>query len=278
MQSLADQVIVVTGAGSGMGAATARRLAAEGARVVLVGRHADALDAVAAEIAASGGRAYARASDITDADAMAALVDWVHAELGGVDVLVNNAGASSLVRNPLYLPEDQLAAVLHVNLVAVFRLVRLVLPDMLARGSGTILTVSSVAALSPGILGGAAYGAAKAAVRNFMTFLHNTFRAEGLRAITVLPGEADTPILDKRPRPPEPAERVDMLQPEDVAEAISMALRLPARACAQEIVLYPTRPRDTSVDVAMGLLVGAPESQPEGDTRAGLADSPAAGA
>ena len=100
--------------------------------------------------------------------------------------------------------------------------------------------------------------AAKAGVRNFMTFLHNTFRCDGVRAITVLPGEADTPILENRPRPPAASERVHMLQPEDVAEAILMAVTLPPRACAQEIVVCPTRQRDTAGDVALSRAIGAP--------------------
>ncbi|MPM93291.1 NADP-dependent 3-hydroxy acid dehydrogenase YdfG [bioreactor metagenome] len=185
----------------------------------------------------------------------------MHAELGPIDALVNNAGASCPVMNPLYLPEDQLMSVLEVNLIAVFRLARLVLPDMIERGGGTILTVSSLAAVTPNLLGGAAYGAAKAGVRNFMTFLHNTFRGDGVRAITVLPGETNTPILEKRPAPPAAETRAAMTQPEDIAEAIVMALSLPARACAQEIIVCPTRQRDPSADLAFARSIGAPNSQ-----------------
>lgn len=259
MNKLTGQVVVVTGAGSGMGKHAARLLAGEGAKVVLVGRSPAALAEVAAGIAESGGAAHARPCDIARPDDVTALIAWVEAELGGVDVLINNAGSNCAVMNPMYLPEEQLQAVLETNLIAVFRLVRLVLPAMVERGSGTILTVSSLAAVNPGLLGGAAYGAAKAGVRNFMTFLHNTFRADGVRAITVLPGEADTPILENRPRPPAAAERVHMLQPEDVAEAILLAVTLPARACAQEIVVCPTRQRDTAGDVALSREIGAPE-------------------
>lgn len=258
MKRLTGQVIVVTGAGTGMGRHTALLLAGEGATVVLVGRNAAALAEVADAVAAAGGTAHARRCDIASPDETAALIAWVEAELGAVDVLINNAGSNCAVMNPMYLPEDQLQAVLDINLIAVFRLVRLVLPAMVERGSGTILTVSSLAAVNPGLLGGAAYGAAKAGVRNFMTFLHNTFRGDGVRAITVLPGEADTPILENRPRPPAASERVHMLQPEDVAEAILMAVTLPPRACAQEIVVCPTRQRDTAGDIALSRAIGAP--------------------
>lgn len=258
LNDLTAQVIVITGAGTGMGRETARLLAQYGATVVLVGRNRDALAGIETAIRDGGGTAHAKPCDITDPAAVQQLIDWVHTELGTIDVLINNAGSNCAVMNPMYLPEDQLHAVLDTNLVSDFRLVRLVLPGMVERGGGTILTVSSLAAVNPGLLGGAAYGAAKAGVRNFMTFLHSTFRSDGIRAITVLPGEADTPILDNRPRPPAADERVHMLQPDDVAEAVVLAVRLPARACAQEIVVAPTRQRDTSSDVALSRSIGAP--------------------
>ncbi len=258
LNDLTAQVIVITGAGTGMGRETARLLAQYGATVVLVGRNRDTLAGIETAIRDGGGTAHAKPCDITDPAAVQQLIDWVHTELGPIDVLINNAGSNCAVMNPMYLPEDQLHAVLDTNLVSVFRLVRLVLPGMVERGGGTILTVSSLAAVNPGLLGGAAYGAAKAGVRNFMTFLHSTFRSDGIRAITVLPGEADTPILDNRPRPPAADERIHMLQPGDVAEAIVLAVRLPARACAQEIVVAPTRQRDTSSDVALSRSIGAP--------------------
>jgi NADP-dependent 3-hydroxy acid dehydrogenase YdfG len=251
---------VITGAGSGMGLETARLLARDGAAVVLLGRRQEALDAVATTIRAEGGTALALAADITRPDEVPHALERVRAELGPVDVLVNNAGSASSVLNPQWLPHDQWRQVLEVNLTAVFQLTQLVLPDMLDRGTGTIVTVSSLAAVNPNLLGGAAYGAAKAGVRNFMTFLHNTFRNQGLRAITVLPGEADTPILDNRARPPAPEERAAMVRPEDVAEAIRLAVALPQRVVLQEIVVAPTRQRDTSADLEISRWTGAPAS------------------
>lgn len=258
MESLAGKTVLVTGAGSGMGRETALLLARDGAAVALLGRRLDVLDEVAAQIRAAGGTARPFAVDITDAAAVNEVLDRVRAELGPVDVLVNNAGSSSSVLNPQWLPHDEWRHVLEVNLTAVFQLCQAVLPDMLDRGRGTIVTVSSLAAVNPNLLGGAAYGAAKAGVRNFMTFLHNTFRNQGLRAITVLPGEADTPILDNRARPPAAEERANMLQPADVAETVRLAVALPQRAVLQEIVVAPTRQRDTSADLEISRWAGAP--------------------
>ncbi|MEU9448992.1 SDR family oxidoreductase [Streptomyces sp. NPDC048277] len=251
-------IALITGAGSGIGRETARLLARDGATVVLVGRRQEALDAVAATVREEGGTALALAADITRADDVTRVLDRAQAELGPVDVLVNNAGSASSVLNPQWTPHEEWRQVLEVNLTAVFRLTQAVLPGMLARNKGTIVTVSSLAAVNPNLLGGAAYGAAKAGVRNFMTFLHNTFRNQGLRAITVLPGEADTPILDNRARPPAPEERALMVQPEDVAEAIRLAVALPQRVVLQEMVVAPTRQRDVSADLEISRWAGAP--------------------
>ena len=258
MTTLAGRIALITGAGSGLGRATALALAAEGATVVPLGRNPDALAETAAAIRASSGTAHPIATDITDSADVTKAIDRVHAELGPVDILINNAGSSSAVLNPQWLPHDQWRQVIEVNLTAVFQLTQAVLPDLLGRGGGTIVTVSSLAAVNPNLLGGAAYGAAKAGVRNFMTFLHNTFRNQGLRAITVLPGEADTPILDNRARPPAAAERAGMVRPEDVAETIRLAVTLPQRVVLQEIVVAPTRQRDTTADLEISRWAGAP--------------------
>lgn len=258
MSTLEGAVAIVTGAGSGMGKETARLLARQGALVVLVGRRQEALDEVRLAINADGGKASTFALDITHSDEVTNMVREVREQFGPVDILINNAGSSSSVLNPQWLPEDDWRHVLDVNLTAVFQLTQAVLPEMLDRGAGTIVTVSSLAAVNPNLLGGAAYGAAKAGVRNFMTFLHNTFRNQGLRAITVLPGEADTPILDNRARPPAADERANMVQPIDVARAIELAVALPQRVVLQEIVVAPTRQRDTSGDIEISRWAGAP--------------------
>lgn len=261
MALLDGKVAIITGAGTGMGRATAALLAAEGARVVLVGRRGAVLEALAGEINHDGGRAYARPADITSKSDVDALVAWVRETLGPVDILVNNAGSSSTVLNVRWISEEEWNQVLDVNLKAVYLLSQAVLPDMLGRRTGTIITVSSLAAVNPNLLGGAAYGAAKAAVRNFMTYLHNTFRNDGLRAVTILPGETATPILDNRARPPRPEERDAMVQPEDVARAIHLVATLPQRTVVQELVIAPTVQRDTSGDIEISRWAGAPDHE-----------------
>ncbi|WP_125610454.1 SDR family oxidoreductase [Specibacter cremeus] len=258
MGLLDGKVALVTGAGTGMGAASAALLAADGATVVLVGRRRKILDDVAATITAQGGHAVVRPADITSQEQVTALVDGVRQDVGGIDILVNNAGSSSTVLNARWISEAEWRQVMDVNMTAVFLLSQAVLGDMIARGEGTIITVSSLAAVNPNLLGGAAYGAAKAAARNFMTYLHNTFRGDGLRAITILPGETATPILDNRARPPREDERLAMVQPEDVARAVHLAASMPARTVVQELVIAPTRQRDTSADIEISRWAGAP--------------------
>ncbi|UZX02957.1 SDR family NAD(P)-dependent oxidoreductase [Arthrobacter sp. CDRTa11] len=265
MGLLEGKVAVITGAGTGMGRSTAALLADEGAHVVVVGRRQAVLKELAEEIIANGGKAYAKAADISSKDNVQDLIDWVRSTLGPVDILVNNAGSASKVLNVRWIGEEEWNEVLNVNLNAVYLLTQAVLPDMLSRRTGTIITVSSLAAVNPNLLGGAAYGAAKAAVRNFMTYLHNTFRNDGLRAITILPGETATPILDNRARPPRQEERDNMVQPEDVARAIHLVATMPQRTVVQELIIAPTLQRDTSGDLEISKWTGAPaEDLPKG--------------
>jgi NADP-dependent 3-hydroxy acid dehydrogenase YdfG len=258
MGVLTGQVAVVTGGGSGIGEWTARLLAAEGAQVVICGRRPGPIDGVARAIEKDGGLCAASAVDLEDAAAAAAFAQWTLERFGRVDVLVNNAGHSSHARSVRWVGLAEWESVMAVNLTAVYVLTQAVLPGMLERGGGTIVTVGSLAALKPGLIGGAVYGAAKAAVRNLMGHVHNTLRNRGIRATIVMPAEVDTPILDKRPLNPDAAARATMMQAEDVARVILLAVTLPPRTVIEEIVVSPTILRDQSRDIAVASMAGAP--------------------
>ncbi|HEX7787384.1 MAG TPA: SDR family NAD(P)-dependent oxidoreductase, partial [Methylomirabilota bacterium] len=176
---------------------------------------------------------------------------------GRVDVLVNNAGHSSKARNVRWVGQEEWDSVIGVNLTGVYALTQAVLPTMIARGGGTIVTVSSLAALKPGLIGGAPYGAAKAGVRNLMGHVHTVLREHGIRATTIMPAEVDTPILDNRPLVPDARARATMMQAEDVARAIMLCVTLPARTVIEEIVMSPTILRDQSADVKTARDLGA---------------------
>jgi NADP-dependent 3-hydroxy acid dehydrogenase YdfG len=257
MGVLTGQVAVVTGGGSGIGEWTARLLAAEGAQVVICGRRPGPIEGVARAIEKDGGLCAASAVDLEDAAAAAAFAQWTLERFGRVDVLVNNAGHSSHARSVRWVGLAEWESVMAVNLTAVYVLTQAVLPGMLERGGGTIVTVGSLAALKPGLIGGAVYGAAKAAVRNLMGHVHNTLRNRGIRATIVMPAEVDTPILDKRPLNPDAAARATMMQAEDVARVILLAVTLPPRTVIEEIVVSPTILRDQSKDIAVASMAGA---------------------
>lgn len=258
MPALTDQVALVTGGGTGIGRMTAKLLAAEGAKVVVAGRTKATLEAVVGEIARDKGTAAARVVDVGDPHATRELAAWVEEHFRRVDVLVNNAGLSSHARSVRWITQKDWEQVVAINLNGVFALTQAVLPGMLQRGSGTIITVSSLAGLRPSGIAGPAYGAAKAAAINFMGTTYLELRARGIRCTSIVPAEVDTPILDKRPAPPDATAKATMMQPEDVARAILLAVTLPPRTTIEEIVLSPTRPRDMTAEIEAGRRAGAP--------------------
>ena len=161
MGRLENKIAIITGGSSGIGREAALLMAGEGATVIAVGRRQGPLDEVVAEIEAAGGKCVARSVDLLDGDAAAELGTWAEAEYGRVDVLVNNAGYSSTVRSIRYVPADEWNEVFTINVEAVYRLTQSLLQGMIDRGEGTVITVSSMAALNPGPLGGAPYSAAQ---------------------------------------------------------------------------------------------------------------------
>jgi NADP-dependent 3-hydroxy acid dehydrogenase YdfG len=244
MGRLDGQVAVVTGAGTGIGSATAVALAAEGARVVAVGRRPEPLAETVAAITEAGGTALALPADITDADSVQQLVGEVVDRHGRVDVLVNNAGLNVPRRDLAGLSVADWNAVLQVNLTGTFLVTHAVLPVMRAQRSGTVVSVSSIAGIRARGFTGPAYNAAKAGVNSLTESVNLAERQHGIRACAVCPGEVATPILEKRPHPPTPEARALMLQPEDVAASVVFVATLPARATVELMAIYPTVHRD----------------------------------
>jgi NADP-dependent 3-hydroxy acid dehydrogenase YdfG len=260
MGHLDGQIAIITGAGTGIGQHAALMFAEEGAKLVLAGRRIEPLNEVVAMIEAKGGTAIAKSVDLEDGDAAAALGAFTIEEFGQVDILVNNAGHSSKVRSIKYVGVEEWESVFKVNVEGVYRLTQSVVGNMIERGGGTVITTSSMAALRPGLLGGAAYSAAKAASYNMMRGINAELNAQGIRACTVLPAEVDTPILNNRPHNPDADARATMMMPEDVAAAILLCATLPGRTVIEEIVMSPTLPRDRSLDMAAARIAGSPDA------------------
>ena len=241
---LKDKVCIITGGGSGIGLASAIMMAEQGARVVLVGRTASKVEDAAKKIESSGGTAMSVGLDVADYDGVMKMARDVLDAYGRIDVLVNSAGHSSPHRKLLTTTPEEIRAVLDSNIVGTIYCTQAVMPTMLEAQEGTIINVASLAGVNPGLVGGMAYSAAKAAVINFTGFITSEFKNQGIRASVVIPGEVDTPILDKRPVPPSSDARATMVTAEDSAEAITLIAALPQRTTIPELVIRPTFQRD----------------------------------
>ena len=165
MGKLDGKVALITGAGTGIGEKAAEMFAAEGAELVIAARRQGPLDEVVARISGTGAKITAKTADMEVQEDIEALAEYALEKHGRVDILVNNAGHSSKVRSARWISREEFDSVYAVNAAGPAQLTRLLLPAMLEYGEGTVILVSSMAALRGGLLGGVAYGPAKAAAK-----------------------------------------------------------------------------------------------------------------
>lgn len=223
--------MLVTGASSGIGAATARALAREGARVILVARGAEALERVAQEIRRAGGEAHAIPADLGSWEPVSAAADRVLADVGVPDAIVNNAGAGRFLFVDETDPQEAVQ-MMAVPYFAAFYVTRAFVEAMLERGSGTILQVNSaVSALSwPGAIG---YAAARYALRGFTAALRQDLKGTGVHVSSVTMAEVSSDYFTNNPgardRIPRISRLVGTVTPEHAADTIVGALRRDAR-------------------------------------------------
>jgi NAD(P)-dependent dehydrogenase (short-subunit alcohol dehydrogenase family) len=195
MSDLDGRVAVVTGAGRGIGAATVRTLVREGATTAFCARSADAVASLEDEIGSSGSTVLGAVADMGDVSQTDAFLDLVSAQLGPVDILVNNVGQSPS-RNFQRMSDGDWTALLEVNLFAAVRCTRAVLPAMRERGRGRIVMVSSLAAKYPDATL-VDYAAAKAALCALAKALARRYGRDGVLVNSVLPGLIHTPMWEK---------------------------------------------------------------------------------
>lgn len=238
-KALTGKVAVVTGGGTGIGAAVAIALAEEGAKVVISGRREDKLKDAAAKFAGEPAIKY-KAADVGDRESANALFSWVKENLGPVDILVSSAGINVPKRSMADCSPEDWDKVLKVNATGAYNAMYAVLPDMREKGDGVIVNISSVAGIRASVLGGVAYSASKFAMAALGLTVAEEERKNGIRITNIYPGEVETPILDARPVPVSAEHRAKILQPEDVAQAVLMVVKLPPRASVPELTIKPT--------------------------------------
>lgn len=232
--ALTGQKVILTGASSGIGQAIAQKLLGVGAKVALLSRQAPSL----AE--ANHPQALAVAIDLADVTKVRAQILATVAELGGVDILINNAG-SAYIGELATIELHQWQQLFDLNVTSVLQCIQGVLPAMRQQQKGTILNVASVAA-KQGFPNWGAYCATKFALLGMGQSLAAEERPHGINVITICPGSVDTPLWDKLgDQVPPNFNRAAMLRPETVADSVMHLLQLPADGTVSEYTLLPSQ-------------------------------------
>lgn len=240
MGVLSGKLAWITGGGGGIGEASAKALAHGGAHVVISGRRAEELDRVVAEITGAGGSAEAAQLDVADAEAAQAIADDLNALHGGVDIHMANAGINVPNRYTADITAMDFAKVIDINLTGVMNGVLAVLPQMRAKGQGTLILTSSWAGRYPSRLTGPAYSASKHAVVALSHSINQDEGQNGIRCTALMPGEVVTPIFKLRPKPPSAEDQAKMLKVEDLGDMVRYIAEAPVHMCLNEILISPT--------------------------------------
>jgi NADP-dependent 3-hydroxy acid dehydrogenase YdfG len=236
MENIKGKVVVITGASSGLGAATARLLSAEGACVVLGARRVDRIQSLADELNAMGGKAIAIATDVTDHDQVKHLVDAAVQKFGRIDVMINNAGL--MPHSPLErLKIDDWNRAIDVNIKGVLYGIAAALPHMKQQKAGHIINVSSVAGhkVTPN---GAVYCATKHAVRALSEGLRVEVKPYNIRTTIISPGAVATELPDSITEP-------------DIAAGVSKFYKetaIPADSFARAVAFAMSQPDDVDIN------------------------------
>lgn len=193
MNVLSNKVAIVTGASSGIGRATAKLFAREGARVVVSARRKTELDALVGEIEAAGGQAIAVAGDIGSENLAKDLVDAAVTRFGGLDIAFNNAGVTGETKPTVEVSLGEWRDTLDTNLTSAFLGAKYQVPAMIARGGGSLIFTSSFVGYTVGMPNMAVYAASKAGQIGLVKALATEFGAKGVRVNAILPGGTDTP-------------------------------------------------------------------------------------
>jgi len=238
MQSLKGKNALITGAGKGIGKAVAQQLAAEGVNVALLARTEKDLQAVAEELKSSGVKVVYATADVADRPAVEAAIAKLSAELGNIDILINNAGSGKFGKFMELEPEEW-EQIIKVNLLGAYYVIRGVLPGMITRQSGDIVNISSTAGKN-GAAVTSAYSASKFGLIGMSESLMQEVRKSNIRVTTLTPSTIATDMaIDLKLTDGNPDK---VMQAEDFAELIVMQLKLNKRVFVKEAGIWSTNP------------------------------------
>lgn len=238
MQNIEGKIALITGAGRGIGRATAIAFAKEGIHVGLVGRTPENLERVAGELKEYGVKVATAPADVADLESITAAVESVRKALGPIDILVNNAGISKFGSFMELTPEEW-TNIINVNVNGLYYTTRAVLPEMLERETGDIINISSTAGQKGGPVT-SAYSASKAAVIGLSESLMMEVRKKNIRVTTLTPSTVATDMAVELNLTDGNPEKV--MQPEDMAELMVAQLKLNPRVVLKNAGLWSNNP------------------------------------
>lgn len=236
---------VITGGGSGVGRAVALRLADEGWSLALVGRTLARLEETAGLCGRTRATVRCYTCDVGDATSVAGAASAIRTDFKRIEAIINAAGENIPDRALDVLSAADFERVIRTNLTGSFLLTREILPRMREQKSGTVIHIVSDVGLAANPKAGTAYVASKFGQGAMIQSINQEEQVNGIRACGIFPGDINTPLLDKRPAPPPAEARLEMLQPEDLAECVAMVLNLPPRAVVEQILMRPRHPKTT---------------------------------
>lgn len=236
-----SKVIVITGASSGIGAATAKLFGQQRYRVVLAARRIDKLESLANEIEIHGGEAIPVQTDITDLSQIESMVETAIKEFGQIDILVNNAGFGRMNWLELLDPQIDIEPQLRVNLLGVIHASRLVIPGMIQKRSGHIINIASIAGLI-GTPTYSIYAASKFAVRGFTEALRREVNVFGIHVTGIYPGSVETEFSEHTGRDPHrgyKTPKLIRLTAEEVAQTVFKVVKRPRKKVIIPRIMIP---------------------------------------
>lgn len=239
--SLLRKQVIITGGGTGIGKGIASEFLAAGAAVTIAGRRMEKLTEAKNDLLSRHPDAdlTLQECDVSNREQVVEMFAKINSKQCDIDILVNCAGTNIVDRTMAAMSPEDWDQVLAINATGAYNCMAQVLPAMRDRGDGLIVNVSSIAGKRALALGGIAYAASKFAMTALGTAVGNEVAGDGVRVTNVYPGEVNTPILEKRPKPVSDEQKSKMVQPEDIGKMVVAIATLPSRTHVPEIIIKP---------------------------------------